>query len=90
MQSKFFPTVTMKRIGIIGVGLLGSAVASRLLKGNFGVKGYDTRPKQVKALQTQGLIWRGALLKSRQMLTPFSRSYPRSRASRQPSSARAA
>src|SRR5881628_2759179 len=45
----------MKRIGIVGVGLLGSAVASRLLKGGFEVKGYDKRPEQVKALQTQGL-----------------------------------
>ena len=46
----------MKRIGIIGVGLLGSAVASRLLKGGFVVAAYDTRPEQVKALQAQGLI----------------------------------
>jgi 3-hydroxyisobutyrate dehydrogenase-like beta-hydroxyacid dehydrogenase len=46
----------MKRIGIIGVGLLGSAVASRLLKGGFEVAAYDTRPQQVKALQAQGLI----------------------------------
>jgi 3-hydroxyisobutyrate dehydrogenase-like beta-hydroxyacid dehydrogenase len=46
----------MKRIGIIGVGLLGSAVASRLLKGGFVVAGYDSRPEQVKALQAQGLI----------------------------------
>ncbi len=45
----------MKRIGIIGVGLLGSAVASRLLQGKFEVKGYDTRPEQLKALQAQGL-----------------------------------
>jgi len=45
----------MKRIGIVGVGLLGSAVASRLLQGKFEVKGYDTRPEQVKALQAQGL-----------------------------------
>jgi 3-hydroxyisobutyrate dehydrogenase-like beta-hydroxyacid dehydrogenase len=45
----------MKRIGIIGVGLLGSAVASRLLEGGFEVTGYDTRPEQVKALQAQGL-----------------------------------
>jgi len=45
----------MKRIGIIGVGLLGSAVASRLLEGSFEVTGYDTRPKQVKALQAKGL-----------------------------------
>jgi len=46
----------MKRLGIIGVGLLGSAVASRLLKGGFVVAAYDTRPEQVKALQAQGLI----------------------------------
>ena len=45
-----------KRIGIIGVGLLGSAVASRLLKGGFEVAAYDTRLEQVRALQTQGLI----------------------------------
>jgi 3-hydroxyisobutyrate dehydrogenase-like beta-hydroxyacid dehydrogenase len=46
----------MKRIGIIGVGLLGSAVAARLLKGKFEVKGYDTRPEQMKALQAEGLM----------------------------------
>src|SRR5215813_5328192 len=46
----------MRRIGIIGVGLLGSAVASRLLKKKFAVKGYDTRPKQVKALRPKGLM----------------------------------
>ena len=46
----------MKRIGIIGVGLLGSAVASRLLKGGFEVAAYDTRLEQVEALQAQGLV----------------------------------
>jgi 3-hydroxyisobutyrate dehydrogenase-like beta-hydroxyacid dehydrogenase len=46
----------VKRIGIIGVGLLGSAVASRLLRAKFEVKGYDTRPTQLTALQIQGLI----------------------------------
>ena len=46
----------MRRISIIGVGLLGSAVAARLLKGGFEVTGYDTRPEQVRALQAQGLI----------------------------------
>ncbi len=45
----------MRRVGIIGVGLLGSAVASRLLKGGFEVTGYDTRPEQVKVLRPQGL-----------------------------------
>ena len=46
----------MKRIGIIGVGLLGSAVLRACLKGGFEVAAYDTRPEQVKALQAQGLI----------------------------------
>jgi 3-hydroxyisobutyrate dehydrogenase-like beta-hydroxyacid dehydrogenase len=51
----------VKRIGIIGVGLLGSAVGSRLLQGKFKVKGYDTRPAQLKLLQAQGLIAAGSL-----------------------------
>jgi 2-hydroxy-3-oxopropionate reductase len=46
----------MKRIGIIGVGLLGSAVATRLLEGKFEVAGHDTRREQVRALQARGLI----------------------------------
>jgi len=46
----------MKRIGIIGVGLLGSAVAARLLRAKFEVKGYDTRPEQVNSLHARGLI----------------------------------
>ena len=46
----------MKRTGIIGMGLLGSAVASRLLKAKFEVKGYDIRPEQLTALRAQGLI----------------------------------
>lgn len=45
----------MKRIGIVGVGLLGSAVASRLLQAKFEVTGYDTRPEQVTALRGAGL-----------------------------------
>lgn len=45
----------MRRIGIVGVGLLGSAVASRLLERGFEVRGYDTRPEQVEALQPRGL-----------------------------------
>ncbi len=45
----------MQRIAIIGVGLLGSAVASRLLAGGFAVTGYDSRPEQLKALGPRGL-----------------------------------
>jgi 3-hydroxyisobutyrate dehydrogenase-like beta-hydroxyacid dehydrogenase len=45
----------MKRIAIVGVGLLGSAVASRLLAGGFTVTGYDTRPDQMLGLGPRGL-----------------------------------
>jgi len=42
-------------IGIVGVGLLGSAVASRLLAKGFQVTGCDTRPEPLGALASQGL-----------------------------------
>ena len=45
----------MERIAIVGVGLLGSAVASRLLAGGFAVTGYDSRPDQHAALARRGL-----------------------------------
>jgi len=45
----------MKRIAVVGVGLLGSAVASRLLAGGFTVTGYDTRPDQMAGLASRGL-----------------------------------
>lgn len=45
----------MRRIAIVGVGLLGSAVASRLLAGGFTVTGYDTRRDQLDALASRGL-----------------------------------
>jgi 2-hydroxy-3-oxopropionate reductase len=46
----------VKRISILGVGLLGSAVASRLLQGKFAVTGYDTRAEPLRALKARGLI----------------------------------
>jgi len=45
----------MRRIGIVGVGLLGSAVASRLLQRGFEVTGYDIRPELLEALRPEGL-----------------------------------
>jgi len=45
----------IRRIAIIGVGLLGSAVASRLLAGGFAVAGYDSRPEASRALGPRGL-----------------------------------
>ncbi len=46
----------MKRIGVIGVGLLGQAVASRLLQAKFTIKGFDIRSEQIQALEANGLI----------------------------------
>lgn len=51
----------MKRIGIVGVGLLGSAVASRLLAARFEVAGYDPVPKQLEALRPRGLCPAGSI-----------------------------
>ena len=45
----------MNRVGIVGLGLLGSAVASRLLKGGVEVAGYDVRAEQAQALAPAGL-----------------------------------
>ncbi len=41
----------MDRVGIVGLGLLGTAVASRLLKGGIEVAGYDVRAKRAHALR---------------------------------------
>jgi len=45
----------MRRIGIIGMGLLGSAIASRLLHAGYEVAGYDLRPDALKSLAAEGL-----------------------------------
>ena len=45
----------MNRIAIIGVGLLGGAVASRLLEAAFAVSAYDSRPDQLARLAPRGL-----------------------------------
>jgi 3-hydroxyisobutyrate dehydrogenase-like beta-hydroxyacid dehydrogenase len=51
----------MKRIAIVGIGLLGSAVASRLLEAGADVAGYDVRPEQAEALRPRGLEPAGSL-----------------------------
>ena len=45
-----------KHIAIAGVGLLGAAVASRLLGAGFQVTGYDTDPKHMPPLEARGLV----------------------------------
>jgi 2-hydroxy-3-oxopropionate reductase len=48
-------TTTPRRLGIVGVGLLGSAVAARVLERGFEAVGYDTVPERVGALAANGL-----------------------------------
>jgi 3-hydroxyisobutyrate dehydrogenase-like beta-hydroxyacid dehydrogenase len=43
-----------KNVGMIGMGLLGSALAERLLGGGFSVLGYDVQPAATLALREAG------------------------------------
>ena len=45
----------MRRVAVVGVGLLGSAVVRRLLAAGFEVAGHDTRATQLSALAASGL-----------------------------------
>lgn len=45
-----------KSVGLIGVGLLGSALANRLLNNDIGVHGFDTNEGQLEALSQSGGI----------------------------------
>ena len=45
----------MRKVGIVGVGLLGGAVAGRLLDAGFEVRGYDTRREALDGLTGRGL-----------------------------------
>jgi len=45
---------TSESIGLIGLGLMGSAIAERLVAGGFQVLGFDTNPTQCAALQSMG------------------------------------
>lgn len=44
----------MEQVGIIGVGLVGTAMAERLLAARYRILGYDIRPEQLAALQQLG------------------------------------
>lgn len=45
-----------KEVGLIGVGLLGSALAGRLIDGSFAVCGFDTNQDQLQTLAQSGGI----------------------------------
>ena len=49
------PPVGRMNVAIIGVGLLGGAVAQRLLAAGITVHGYDTRREALGALEARGL-----------------------------------
>ena len=44
----------MSTIGIVGLGLLGHAIASRLIKAGHTVIGFDVLPDRVSALTAMG------------------------------------
>lgn len=48
------PTNPPSSVGLIGAGLLGSAIAERLMGAGFGVIAYDTSEQQRDALETIG------------------------------------
>ncbi len=45
----------VKKIGFIGLGVLGSAMAPNLIKSGFQVIGYDIRPKALRELELLGM-----------------------------------
>lgn len=45
---------TVGKVGIIGLGIMGGAMAANLVKGGFGVIGYDVAPDAADRLRTHG------------------------------------
>ncbi len=43
-----------QKIGVIGLGIMGSAISANLLKAGFTVTGYDLRPDSVQTLEDRG------------------------------------
>ena len=48
------PLTSNRRLGIVGLGLLGTALAERVLQHGFTVLGFDTDPQRGEALQRAG------------------------------------
>src|SRR4051794_28159937 len=45
------------RVGILGIGLMGSAMARRLLDEGIGVIAWDRDPEHARALEDRGAPW---------------------------------
>lgn len=43
-----------QKIGVIGLGIMGSAISANLLKAGFTVIGYDIRPESIQTLEDHG------------------------------------
>lgn len=43
-----------QKIGVIGLGIMGSAISANLLRAGFTVTGYDIRPEPIQILESQG------------------------------------
>src|SRR5688572_24839840 len=48
-------------VGVVGLGLIGTSLAKRLLAAGFEVHGYDVRPERGEALRSLGGIAAGGL-----------------------------
>ncbi len=51
-------TIMGERIGLIGLGLMGSAMAERLLKAGFSVSVFNRTKEKASSLLAQGALWR--------------------------------
>jgi putative dehydrogenase len=48
------PALPIQRVGMLGVGIMGRAMAANLVKAGFVVSGYDPDPKAMKRLKAAG------------------------------------
>ena len=53
-QSVVNESSDLHEVGLIGVGLLGSAIASRLMNSGFQIRGYDTDEKRLEEFGKEG------------------------------------
>jgi putative dehydrogenase len=48
------PALPIQRVGMLGVGIMGRAMAANLVKAGFAVSGFDPDPKAMKRLKAAG------------------------------------